>query len=167
MNPIVKLRKSSESNKNFPFFLSFENQSISSLDNSAIALKKNDQKEDRITKFKEFRELQRFHMPFSVVKPIDTSFEDKWRNIRQKVATRKQHSKYVQEVHFKSSPFTINDYALNQMIPPNIENTTVLLTNGGLNLQAENKNEVSQGVGGKPSQEQLESIYNNLREEVI
>ena len=100
------------------------------------------------------------------LKPVDVFLEDNLTNNRQKFFTKKQLSRDVQEVFVKISPFTMKDHIINQMIPPDIENPVKLLMNERLNLQTENKNEVSPNTTGRPTQEQLENIYNNLKNEV-
>lgn len=161
-NPVVK--SIDEYNEKHSIRFSFKNQSISSLDflkRNQISSKKNDQKEVKLTKSKVF---QRFNMPLSEIKHANLSMEDNWRNSRQKTWAKKQYSN-VQENHFQELCFPMENH-VKQMVPPDIENSCKVLMDGVVKTQAKNEKEAPPGISGKPTQEQLEFIFNNLKAEL-
>ncbi|XP_043476733.1 uncharacterized protein LOC122507857 [Leptopilina heterotoma] len=143
-------------------YLAFKNKIVSSLDiprENLIALRENVRKDMRTARYNDVR---RHHLLEE--KPIDLLLQENLRN-RQKYSknfTKKQQTENV--IFYEKSSSKFNDYSC-KIIPPNIENSGIVFMTDDVKPQIENEKNVS-NIGGKPSKEQLEFIYEKLKKDL-
>lgn len=144
-------------------YLAFKNKIVSSLDiprENLIALRENVRKDMRTTT--RYNDIRRHRLLDE--KPIDFLVQENWKN-RQKYSKNLQKKQQTESVIlFERSSSEFNDYRSNK-IPSNIENSGIVFMTNDVKPQVENEKIVS-NVGGKPSKEQLEFIFEKLKKDV-